>query len=97
MTIVFFTIWEDNQTHLRPIRKPPTGLQWNNDNDIRNDIDVSNIKHQNRQRDSPYPLAVAVAVAAAVAVVAAAAAVSDMAGEKRISAGSVVSCFEVAS
>ena len=39
----------------------------------------------------------AVAVAVAVAVVAAAAAVSDMAGEKRISAGSVVSCFEVAS
>ena len=37
-------------------------------------------------------MAVAVAVAAAVAV-----AVSDMAGEKRISAGSVISCFEVAS
>ena len=39
-------------------------------------------------------VAVAVAVAAAAAV---AVAVSDMAGEKRISAGSVVSCFEVAS
>ena len=37
-------------------------------------------------------VAVAMTVAAAVAV-----AVSDMAGEERISAGSVVSCFEVAS
>ena len=97
MTIVFFIIWEDTQTHLRPNREPPTGLQWNNDNDSRNDIDVSNIKHQNRQRDSPYPLAVAVAVAAAAAAVTVAVAVSDMAGEKRISAGSVVPCFDVAS
>ena len=61
---------------------------------VQNDIDVSNIKHQNRQRDSPYPLAVAVAVAAAAAV---AVAVSDMAGEERISAGTDVSCFAVAS
>ena len=65
---------------------------------VRNDTDVSNIKYQNRQRDSPYPLAVAVAVAAAAAAaVAVAVAVSGMAEEKRISAGSVVSCFEVAS
>ena len=39
-------------------------------------------------------VALALAVAAAVAV---AVAVSDMAGEKRISAGSIVSRFEVAS
>ena len=81
---------------MRPMRKPPTGLQWNNDNDSTK-LDVSNIKHQNRQRDSPYPLAVAVAVAAAAAAVTVAVAVSDMAGEKRISAGSVVPCFDVAS
>ena len=63
---------------------------------VQNNIDVSNVKHQNRQRDSPYPLAVAVAVAVAVAAAAAVAvAVSDMAGEERISAGSDVSCFKV--
>ena len=42
-------------------------------------------------------MAVAVAAAAAAVTVAVAVAVSDMAGEKRISAGSVVPCFDVAS
>ena len=42
-------------------------------------------------------VAVAVAVAAVAAAAAVAVAVSDMAGEKRISAGSVVPCFDVAS
>ena len=67
---------------------------------VQNNIDVSNVKHENRRRDSPYPLAVAVAVAVAAAAataVAVAVGVSDMAGEERISAGSDVSCFEVAS
>ena len=100
MTIVFLIIWEDNQTHLRPIRKPPTGLQWNNDNDVRNDIDVSNIKQQNRQRHSPYALAVSVSVSVAVAAAAAVAMswawVVAMAGKARIAAGGDVLSFAAA-
>ena len=50
-----------------------------------------------KQGNAAVAVVAAAAAAVAAVAVAVAVAVSDMAGEKRISAGSVVSCFEVAS